>query len=113
MEEIVLYIPSLEAQFYKKKEFQSTLMQSSGSISNSSGNVNYMSEERKLYLNSITFGTIEFQFILIDFVRNQITFKRKRNSLSDTSRELYEFLSSMQLEFQPQKMSFVMERPVK
>jgi len=54
---------------------------------------------------------MEFQFVLLDFRRNKIVFMRKRDSPRDINCDVYEWLSSQQFNFEPRKMSFVMERP--
>ncbi len=113
LEELILYIPGLESQFYKKKELQETITKLSQSVSNAASTVNYIVEERKLYLSSVEFGKMEFQFILFDFVHNKITFKRQMDTPGDINRGLFELFSSLQLDFQPNKMSFIMERPAK
>lgn len=69
--------------------------------------VNYIKEERKLYLNSVVFGTLEFQTVLLDFEHNKVTFKREKN----LTEELYDLLTSYQLDFQPLQQSFIMHRP--
>jgi len=111
LEKIVLYVPDLESQFHHKKEFQASITPLSCTISPIINHIIYESVERKLYFRSVAFGTMEFQFVLLDFRRNKIVFMRKRNSPGDVNCGIYEWLSSLQFRFEPRKMSFVMERP--
>jgi len=113
LEELVLYVPDLEKQFNRRKEWQHNMTQLSSSISNSTSHVNYIKEERKLYLRSVAFGTLEFQIILLDFEHNKVTFKRKENQPGNINEELYNLLTSYQLDFQPLQQSFIMYRPQK
>lgn len=109
MEELILYVPNLENQFFKKKELQHNIAQLSSSVSNT----NYIKEERKLYLSSVICGTLAFQIVLLDFEQNRITFKRNKDSPGDLTDGLYELLTSLNLDFQPIQLSFVMNRPIK
>jgi len=68
---------------------------------------NHIKEERKLYLGPVAFGTIEFQSVLLDFEHNKVTFKREKK----VPEELYNLLTSYQLDFQPLHQSFIMHRP--
>ena len=111
MEKIVLYVPNLESQFYHKKEFQESITPLSCTISPIINHIIYESVERKLYFRSVAFGTMKFQFVLLDFRHNKIVFMRKRNSSGDVNCAVYEWVSSLQFHFEPRKMSFVMERP--
>lgn len=111
MEKIVLYVPDLESQFHHNKEFQESITPLSCTISPIINHIIYESAERKLYFRSVAFGTMEFQFVLLDFRRNNIVFVRKRNSIGDVNCGVYEWLSSLKFQFEPRKMSFVMERP--
>jgi hypothetical protein len=111
LEKLVLFIPNLESQFYNKKEFQESITPLSCPFSTSASHVNYESVERKLYFRSIALGTMEFQLVLLDFKRSKITFIRKMDSARDLNQSLYEWLSSLQFNFEPKKMSFVLERP--
>ena len=72
-----------------------------------------MSKERKLYFRSVSFGTMEFQLLLLDFRHNKVTFVRNIDSPGDVNRVIHDLLSSLQFNFQPEKMSFLMERPDK
>ncbi len=111
MEKLVLFIPDLEFHFYRKKEFQESIAQLAYKFSNTSSHVIYVPEERKLYLRSVSFGMMKFQLVLLDFRYNKITFVRKMDSQGDANRGVHELLSSWRFNFQPEKMSFVMERP--
>ncbi|WP_342508516.1 hypothetical protein [Sporosarcina sp. FSL K6-2383] len=106
MEKLVLYVPNLEKQFNERKGLQQASF-----ISNTTSHVNYIKEERKLYMSSAVFGTLEFQIVLLDFEENKIIFKRKKDLPRGINEELYELLTSCQLEFQPVQLSFVMHRP--
>lgn len=94
MEELVLYVPNLEQHFNRRKELQLSTM-------------NYIKEERKLYLSPVVVGALEFQSVLLDFEHNKVTFKREKN----VPEELYDLLTSYQLDFQPLHQSFIMHRP--
>lgn len=111
MEKIVLYVPNLESQFYKKKEFRESITPLSCTIWPNINHIIYETVERKLYFRSVAFGMMEFQYVLLDFRRNNIMFMRKRNSSGDANIGVGEWLSSLQFHFEPRKMSFVMERP--
>ena len=113
MEKLVLYVPNLESQFYHIKEFQESITPLSCTISTAINHIIYESVERKLYFRSVAFGKMEFQLVLLDFKHNKIVFMRKMNSPGDVNRGVYEWLSSLQFNFEPRKMSFVMERPKK
>ncbi|MFJ7934337.1 hypothetical protein [Sporosarcina sp. NPDC096371] len=113
MEELTLYVPGLEAHFYKGKELQYNITQLSSSVPNSSSNVTYIKEGRKLYLSSVAFGTLEFQAMLFDFERNRITFKRKKELSKDIHDGIYEILTALKLDFQPIQQLFVTSRPFK
>jgi hypothetical protein len=113
LEKLVLFIPDLESNFYKKKEFQENITQLSYKLSNTTSHVSYVSEERKLYFRSVSFGMMEFQLMLLDFRYNKITFVKMTDSRGDTNLGVHELLSSLQFNFQPEKMTFVMERPEK
>ncbi|WP_203248479.1 hypothetical protein [Sporosarcina beigongshangi] len=106
MEKLILYVPNLEKQFNERKELQQASF-----ISNTTSHVNYIKEERKLYMNTAVFGTLEFQVVLLDFEQNKMIFKRKKELPRDIQDELYELLTSYQLEFQPVHLSFIMHRP--
>ena len=110
LEELVLYVPGLETQFYKRKKLRYRITQLSRSISNTANNISYIKEERKLYLSSVAVGTMEFQSVLFDFEHNKITFKGREGSPGDIHHELYELLTSIKLEFQPIQMAFRIER---
>lgn len=107
METLVLFVPNLESQFYRKKEFQESITPLSCTISSSINHIIYESVERKLYFRSVACGAMEFQLVMLDFRQNKIVFVRKR----DPSRDVNEWLSSLRINFEPRKMSFVMERP--
>lgn len=111
MEKLVLYVPDLESQFYHKKEFQESITPLSCTISNTINHIIYESVERKLHFRSVAFGKMEFQLVLLDFMHNKIVFMRKIDTPGDVNRGVYEWLSSLQFNFEPRKMSFVMERP--
>ncbi|WP_318618193.1 hypothetical protein [Sporosarcina sp. YIM B06819] len=113
MEELILYVPNLEQQFYKRKELQYNITQLPSSVTGSMSHVNYVKEERKLYFNAVTFGTLEFQVMLLDFEQNKITFKGKKDPSGNINERLYELLTSLKLDFQPIQMSFMMNRPIK
>ncbi|MBE1555676.1 hypothetical protein [Sporosarcina limicola] len=113
MEEFVLYIPKLEEQFHKKKGFQEKITEVSCQVTKQRSNAIYVLEENKLYLSTVSFGAMQFQFVALDFDDNKITFKKKRDSSGDVHRGLYELLSSLQIDFAPENMSFLMERPQK
>ncbi|NYF23522.1 hypothetical protein HDC33_000347 [Sporosarcina sp. JAI121] len=111
MEKLVLYIPDLEFQFYRKKGFQESITQLSCGVSNTTSSVIYASDERKLYFRSVAFGTMKFHLVLLDFKYNTMTFLSRTDVPGDINQGVHELLSSLQFNFQPQKMSFVMERP--
>lgn len=113
MEEYVLYVQGLESLLYEKKEQLDNIVQLTHETSKPSRNAIYLREERKLYLRSVAFGTMEFQFVLLDFEYSRITFKRAKNSPGDANHQISKLLSTLQLDFQPNKMSFVMERRAK
>ncbi|MBO0601163.1 hypothetical protein I2483_05775 [Sporosarcina sp. E16_3] len=107
MEKLVLYVPNLESQFYYKKEFQESITPLSCTSTRTINHIIYEPVERKLYFRSVAFGMMEFQFVMLDFRHNKIVFMRNRVC----PRDVNEWLSSLQLNFEPRKMSFVMERP--
>lgn len=111
MEYFVLYIPELESQFKNKEEFKWHIMRLLCAEVNPSRKVLYKSEEQKLYLTSVSFGTMKFQSVSIDFTSNTIAFKKKTNDPDNVNLGLYNLLSSLQVEFFPKQMSYVMERP--
>lgn len=111
MEKLVLFIPDLESQFYKKKEFLESITPSLCTISTPARHINYESVERKLYLRSVTLKMMEFQLVLLDFKRSKITFIRKKDSPGDLNRTISDWLSSLQFNFEPKKMWFVLESP--
>ena len=113
MEKLVLFIPDLESHFYRKKEFQESITQLADKFSHASSHTVYVPEERKLYLRSVSFGMMRCQLVLLDFRYNKITFVREKNSLGDANHGVHELLSSLRFNFQPEKMSFIMERPEK
>jgi hypothetical protein len=113
LEKFVLFIPDLESQLYNKKEFRESITQLSCTVLTIPSHTIYESVGRKLYLRSVAFGTIEFQLVLLDFKCNKITFIRKMNSPGNVNRAVYEWLSSLGFNFEPKKMSFVLERPEK
>lgn len=113
MEEYVVYIPNLEPLFYETKELYENVAQLANQTSNLSSNLIYLKEERKLYLRSVAFGTLEFQFVLLDFENDQILFKCSSESIGDKNRLIYEFLTTLRWDFHPEKMSYVMERRAK
>lgn len=113
MEELILYVPNLEKQFYNRKELQYSITQLPSLVSNTKSNVEYIKEERKLYLSSVAFGMLEFQIVLLDFEQDKITFKRGRDLPGDINDGLYELFTSLKLDFQPIEMSFLMNRPIK
>ena len=86
MEKLVLYVPDLESQFYHKKEFQESITPLSCTISPTINHIIYESVGRKLYFRSVAFGTMEFQFVLLDFRHNKIVFIRNRDSPGDVNR---------------------------
>ena len=113
LEELVLYVPNLERQFNRRKELQHNITQLASSTSKPTNQVFYIKEERRLYLSSVTFGTLKFQTVLLDFEHNKVTFKRKENFPGNINEELYELLTFYQLDFQPLQQSFIMHRPQK
>lgn len=113
LEELVLYVPNLERQFNRRKELQHNITQLASSTSKTTSHVNYIKEERKLYLSSVTLGALEFQTVLLDFEHNKVTFKRKEHFPGNINEELYELLTFYQLNFQPLQQTFIMHRPQK
>jgi len=111
LEKIVLYVPDLESQFHHNKEFQESITPLSCTISPIINHIIYESVERKLHFHSVEFHEMKFQLVLLDFKRNNIIFMRKKDSTGDLNRVVYEWLSLLQFNFEPKKMSFVMERP--
>ncbi|MFC5589141.1 hypothetical protein ACFPRA_09600 [Sporosarcina soli] len=113
MEEYVVKIPNLESLFFETKDLYENVTQLVDQTSNPSSNLIYLKEERKLYLRSVSFGTLAFQFVSLDFENNQIHFKCSDESIGDANRQIYEFLTTLRWNFQPKKMSYVMERRAK
>lgn len=113
MEELTLYVPNLEEQIKKRKDLQQSISQLSSEVSDITSQVNYIKEERKLYLSSVIFGAIAFQNVLLDFEQNRVTFKRQKDLQGNLHNGLYELLTSLELDFQPIQLSFVMNRPIK
>jgi hypothetical protein len=111
MEYFVLYIPELEKQFKSKEEFKRHIMCLLSAEVNPSRKVIYKSEEQKLYLTSVSFGMMKFQSVSIDFTHNTIAFKKMMDDPVDMNLGLYNLLSTLQVEFFPKRMSYVMERP--
>ena len=113
MEKLVLFIPDLESQYYNKKEFRESITHTPCTFLTTNSHTIYESVGRKLYFRSVAFGTMEFQLVLLDFKYSKITFIRNVDSPGNVNRVVYEWLSSLQFNFEPKKMSFVLERPEK
>ncbi len=111
MEEIVFYIPGLQRQFYKNEEFQYQFKHIT-SKNEPTSKVVFVSKVDSLYLRSVSFASLNFQFITIDFKNNRLTFRWKRNE-DNTNRQLYEVFTSLRISFYIKSMSLIVERPIK
>ncbi|WP_342513140.1 hypothetical protein MKY34_21485 [Sporosarcina sp. FSL K6-1522] len=113
MEKIVLYIPNLESQIMKNKRFREYVMQLSAATRSPNRDIKFAYEERKLYFGTIASGKTQLHLVSFDFIRNRLSFRKKEGATGDVNREVYELLSSSDVDFMPHQMSFVMERPPK
>lgn len=110
MKEFVVTISNLEDLFYKEDGLYENLVQMTNHTSIPSSNLIHLKEERRMYLQSLTLGTLGFQLVILDFEKEQIHFKCFDESIGDINRLVYEFLTLLSWNFQPKKMSYVMER---
>lgn len=111
MEEIVLYIPELQQQFYTNKPFQLQVSQRRATYG-SIRTVFAGAEQRRLHLHSASFGEMPFHYVTFDFKNNSITFKREIGK-QDTARMLNEIFTFLQIDFTIQSMSYLIERPIR
>ena len=110
MEEYVFYIPNLESRFNEKKNLHQQIVNLAKGTPNPWSNIIHLKGGRTLFLRSISFGKMEFEFLIFDFETNYITFRRGSNSNGDTNRLIYNLLTSFNWDFQPRVMSYAMER---
>ncbi|MFS0575852.1 hypothetical protein AB1K83_09465 [Sporosarcina sp. 179-K 3D1 HS] len=74
-------------------------------------NAVFLPEEKRLYISSLTYGNVHFQLVSFDLENDKITFQRRSGSAGDGHRWIFELLSTLQWDFLPKQMSYVMERP--
>ncbi|MEK3935768.1 hypothetical protein MKY41_10625 [Sporosarcina sp. FSL W7-1349] len=74
-------------------------------------NAVFLPEENRMYISPVSNGKIQFQLVAFDLENDKITFQRRSGSAGDGHRWIFEMLSTLQWDFLPKQMSYVMERP--
>lgn len=108
MEKLEIYIPSLRMQM-GKKEFQQLFNFNEANWQQM--NVLHVKEEDRIYIKGIVIETVEVQLISIDLSQNIIAFTMSKEITFNMCNRIYELLISRGIDFQPQKLSFITQRP--
>lgn len=108
MEKLEIYIPSLRLQIQKE-----TLQQHFNFDEDNRKHMNilHIRDDDRIYIKGMRIESIEVHLISIDLKHNIIAFTTSKEIAVSMYNRIYELLTSIGIDFHPQKLLFITHRP--